>query len=324
MLLALPAHRPSARATLKMYQPQVLVGKVVACFVRLLVLMGLHRLLPRISLTIHADGPLATLVSDHNRMGCLLGNPEAHTRRALVLHEHEGHYLVDKIGVDEKSNRAVLAELDAIKMLPDGLTGIPALHGENLGNAWSSYATRFVDGVSPGKDDDERVLGLLGDWMKDARSAPLSESRQWKEMVDFADTHEVENVWSVIQKAATERILLGVFHGDFAPWNIKLSENGRSVVLDWETGTNEGPSGWDWLHYMIQRSSLVDGISAIEILKLCRNWAKSEIGKNFLGEAGWCEKTELWIGTYLAYSAWAMGFDRNELLAAWMESCQSQ
>ena len=94
--------------------------------------------------------------------------------------------------------------------------------------------------------------------------------------------------------------------------------DGAVAVLAWETGCNEGPAGWDWLHYMIQRGSLVDNRSASETLKLCREWAKSGKGKSFLDEAGWVHQTELWIGTYLAYSSWIAGFDRDELLSSWM------
>jgi len=318
LLIALPADRDAARATLKLYQPQVFIGKAVAGVVGFLVRAGLHRILPCKSLAVRASGPLAVLVSDRARVGFLLGNPEADTRRALMVHKEAGGYVVDKVGVDQKSRASVMAELELIKTLPNKLTGIPVLHREHLGYGWASYATDFVEGTSPCKGDDEQVLGVLVDWMNGAETVPLSETEQWQKMTDYASRHENREIWEVLQKSATLRIKAVVTHGDFAPWNIKLSADGAVAVLDWETGCNEGPAGWDWLHYMIQRGSLVDTRSASETLKLCREWAKSEKGGRFLDEAGWGNQIEPWIGTYLAYSFWIAGFDRDELLSSWM------
>ena len=318
LLLALPADRETAWATLKLSQPQVCLGKVVALVVGILVRTGLHRFLPRKCLTVRADGPLAELVNDHSKVGFLLGNPKGDTRRALLVHHQGDGYVVDKVGVDEKSRQSVMAELEVIKMLPDRLMGSPVLYGNHFEDTWASYTTGFVEGSSPGKDDDEQVIGILSDWMKDAQAVPLSETGQWKEMDDYASGHEEGEIWARLQKVSSLSVKTGVFHGDFAPWNIKLSNDGGVVVLDWETGCNEGPSGWDWLHYMIQRASLVEGGSASEILKLCREWAKSGKGKSFLDEAGWGNQIEPWIGTYLGYSSWIAGFDRDELLSSWM------
>ena len=318
LLLALPADREAALVTLKLYQPQVFMGKVVAVVVGLMVRVGLHRLLPSKSLKVHIGGPLAVLVNDLSRAGFLLGNPDAESRRALVVHHQADGYVVDKVGVDKKSRQSVIAELEVIKMLPDMLTGTPDLYGNQLEDTWASYTTGFVEGSSPSKDDDELVIGILGDWMKNARCVSLCETGQWQEMADSVSGHEVGEIWTRLEKASSLSVKVGVFHGDFAPWNIKLSNDGGVTVLDWETGCNEGPTGWDWLHYMIQRAILVDEISVNEALDSCHTWAETEKGKQFLDSAGWGRNVELWIGSYLAYSSWIAGFDRKELLTAWM------
>jgi hypothetical protein len=49
-----------------------------------------------------------------------------------------------------------------------------------------------------------------------------------------------------------------IFHGDFAPWNIKVPLRGKVWnVLDWERGDLTGVPGWDWFHYVIQPGILV-------------------------------------------------------------------
>ena len=48
-------------------------------------------------------------------------------------------------------------------------------------------------------------------------------------------------------------------HGDFAPWNIKVSRaDGSWLALDWERGQLAGIPGWDWFHYAIQTGILVE------------------------------------------------------------------
>jgi len=322
LLLALPAGRKAAIATLKLYQPQVFIGKSVARVVGFLARMGLHRILSRKRLTIREGGPLAMLVSDHSKCGFLLGNPEVDTRRVLLVHQKGERYVVDKVGVDQKSRDSVMAELEVIKTLPDYLSGVPTLLGESEERTWSSYATDFVLGKSPGIGDDERVLSLLTDWMKNTNNVSLLETNQWQKMADYAEDKAVREIWQNLQGSGTIRIKAVVLHGDFAPWNLKLSHDGEVVVLDWETGCNAGPAGWDWLHYLVQRSLLVERNSVSNTLKLCRDWAKSARGQKFLDEAGWGNQTEQWIGTYLAYSSWVVGFDRDQLLSEWMGSWQ--
>lgn len=48
-----------------------------------------------------------------------------------------------------------------------------------------------------------------------------------------------------------------IFHGDFAPWNIREACNGSWILLDWERGETEGIPGWDWLHFALQPAILV-------------------------------------------------------------------
>ncbi len=61
----------------------------------------------------------------------------------------------------------------------------------------------------------------------------------------------------------------GIAHGDFAPWNARLSE-GRLFVFDWEAAEWEAPACWDRFHFEIQvlsrlrRSGNLPPASAVE------------------------------------------------------------
>ncbi|NWK55182.1 hypothetical protein HW115_06140 [Verrucomicrobiaceae bacterium N1E253] len=278
----------------------------------------MHKLLPQLKLNIGENGPLAAWVGDKEKIGFLLGNPEADARRAMVVHTHNSGYVVDKIGAGDQSMTSVIAERKVIVSLPAKLKGIPELRGEQEGDGWATYSTGFVHGYSPGRSDDNRVVDLLSQWMKVSATIPLGETKQWKATASKVSKLDGFDIWPRLSNAALMPIKIGVFHGDFAPWNIKISRVLEISVLDWEHGCSDGPAGWDWLHYMIQRATLVDGMSASEALNVCRVWAETDRGKRFLDAAGWGAQVELWIGTYLVYSSWVAGFDRDELITAWL------
>ena len=55
-----------------------------------------------------------------------------------------------------------------------------------------------------------------------------------------------------------------LFHGDFAPWNIRVSssaKNGEWIVLDWERGTLRGVPGWDWFNFVVQYNTWIRRLS---------------------------------------------------------------
>lgn len=48
----------------------------------------------------------------------------------------------------------------------------------------------------------------------------------------------------------------GITHGDFAPWNSRVS-NGQLYVFDWEHAEWQVPTGWDAFHFHVQVSNLL-------------------------------------------------------------------
>ena len=59
-----------------------------------------------------------------------------------------------------------------------------------------------------------------------------------------------------------------LFHGDFAPWNIKVSsKDGTWTVLDWERGEQIGFPTWDWFHYVIQTGILVQKLTTRDLIQ---------------------------------------------------------
>lgn len=318
VLLAIPSDRVAANMTLKLYQPQKFLAKAYTLALKFLVYFGLHKLLPRVQLQLAKNGPVSSSSNYLDSIGLLFGNPEADNQKIIVVRKEVDVWVVDKIGFEKLSKKAIVNETNTISSLPKGGTGIPVLLGKEQQENWAMYTTRFTDGDSPRPCDDDRVLDVLTSWSKYGESMAFSDTEQWNSMLVYAKENGGLDVWNEINTAAPINIMVGLYHGDFTPWNIKTLSNGSISVFDWEHGINKGPAAWDWLHYLIQRATLVDHLSPSETLEICREWAKSEKGGRFLDEAGWGNQIEPWIGTYLAYSSWIAGFDRDELLSSWM------
>lgn len=321
LLLALAADKKAARMTLALYHPQSLKARVLVVGVSCLIAVGLHRFLPQRIITIRETSPLSGLRNLSDQIGFLLGNVKGYARRAIVVHranEKDLCYVVDKIGFGEAAKKSVVDERLVIEVLPRENTGVPQIWNQGEADGWAFYTTPYLDGRSPRASDQEDVLRVLKNWSENGVSMPLGSTPQWVMIKEAVVAQQGSmSMFEQLGNAGDVMIKVGLFHGDFAPWNIKVSPEGDIHVMDWEDGCNAGPAGWDWLHYMIQRASLVDHLPAPEILKVCRRWAKSEAGNNFLTEAGWGDEVELWLGSYLMYSLWISKFDRGELLRVW-------
>ena len=60
-------------------------------------------------------------------------------------------------------------------------------------------------------------------------------------------------------------ISCGIMHGDFAPWNTRLKDEGL-FVYDWEWASLEAPNSWDIHHFRVQVASLLDKKGGSDLL----------------------------------------------------------
>src|SRR5262249_49195183 len=90
-------------------------------------------------------------------------------------------------------------------------------------------------------------------------------------------------------------------HGDFAPWNIKISPQGIWTVLDWERGELEGIPGWDWFHYIIQPAILVEHVSTSGLVQRIENHLTTDSFKHYAADAGIHGLERLLLLAYLLY-----------------------
>ena len=319
LLLALPRDKELALLTLSLYQPQTSKAKLLAKGLSAMIKLGLHSLLPRLDMQISSESALADFVLRRQQFGFLLGNPEAEARRAIVLYRDGNALAVAKVGVGELARMSVEAEAATIKSLPKNHRGIPCIRKCSGHDKWYYYSTVLSTAIGPKRRNDCQILELLSQWAAHFQTCKLRETGIWNLLRSDQRVSEAPNYFCFLEDLGGLEIKVGLYHGDFAPWNIKISDEGEACVLDWEYARLDGLAGWDWLHYIIQRATLVSHHSAIEVLTECRLWAATSEGRSFLSAAGWGRHTEEWLGSYLIYSAWVDGFERDELLQAWSE-----
>lgn len=313
LLLGLPADAKAARATLALYHPQAMLARAMVIVMSCLIPLGLHRWLLKRRIEIKENGPLSARCNQANVIGFLLGTHETDNRRAIVLYLGKVGYEVEKMGFGESARLSVLDEGRIIESLPEDHMGIPKLLSIRDEDDWASYTTLYLVGRSPSTGDAGNILSLLRDWMDRSTTQRFDKTSQWLSLREFAESSkddEVKERWRKLKKVAGLEIKVGLFHGDFAPWNIKVMGDGSMVVMDWEHASLMGPLGWDWLHYMVQYGLLVEKLPLNEVEEKCRRWANSEDGQVFLKQAGWLDHEEEWIQSYLMYSGWVLGFDR--------------
>jgi aminoglycoside phosphotransferase (APT) family kinase protein len=93
-----------------------------------------------------------------------------------------------------------------------------------------------------------------------------------------------------------------IFHGDFAPWNIRVDQRtGEWVVLDWERGETAGPPAWDWFHFVIQNEILVRHTSTEALVERVAGLACSPAFRRYARLAGIEAWTRPLLLAYLLY-----------------------
>jgi hypothetical protein len=317
--LLLPKDRKLALATLRLYPPQKLIGKLLSWAVSLLIYLGIHRkLLTTIQLRVNSGSPLAE-ISDgatEAEFGVLLGNPLSRVRKALLVY---------KVGVDTQLMKcgsglaadAVLREMRLLRSTTAEQIGYQAfIHGWQTDN-WIAFSSEMLQTRPLGTGHDNQILSQLARWSSDGKLLPLQQHPQWQDLL-----HHVQGTgcYDYFARHNQQPILASLYHGDFAPWNVLRKTSGGLAIVDWEHARLNGIAGWDLLHFHVQRQQLVQHLSAQQILKRCRQLLSTSQVQGYLQLCGWCGLEEVLIGSYLIHSGYLLpevDYPRTEILQHW-------
>jgi hypothetical protein len=146
-------------------------------------------------------------------------------------------------------------ERSFLSAVPANMTGVPKLRATFQSPRLRAIALDFCAGDSPRPHQEHTLAPLLESWIDRDRKVAVPEVPDW---VRLEKACAGNSLFPVIAAGIRGRtVQVAMHHGDFAPWNIKVSPAGSWTVLDWERGELTGIPGWDWFHYVVQSAILV-------------------------------------------------------------------
>ena len=217
--------------------------------------------------------------------GILAGNPGAAGQRfiLLVFGDAKTPAAIVKVGLDAEAKKLIEREAAFLESVPRGSRSIPAVRGQFEQPRLRGLAMRFVDGESPRALDESAIPDLLTAWLHPHHTLAIGLTRTWWELEKNCGVHPA---FVALEKRLANRIVHpAIFHGDFAPWNIKVSE-GVWTVLDWERGELNGLPGYDWFHYIIQTRILVGKKSTTALVQELSSLLGSTAFQQYATRAG--------------------------------------
>lgn len=281
--LFLPASNTAARRSLDLYPAQSTKARLAKTLLGMCLAVGLRPGLARVSRVISQTDPFAAFLracsgvdaGEPFSFAVLAGNPSAPGRRHvfLLFDSASQPVAVVKAGLTGKARELIRHERLLLSVFDAKQKGVPRLTNAIETDDWSAFSMDFIAGDSPG-DDSSAVLGtIFSSWVNEKSSITVGDTSAWKRLEaslgggGFPET---------IASLATCQVRPVLFHGDFAPWNIKVAD-GRWTVLDWERGEQIGIPMWDWLHHVIQPGVLVRREAAdITIARLTELFASAD------------------------------------------------
>ncbi|MDB6123741.1 MAG: hypothetical protein JWQ71_2734 [Pedosphaera sp.] len=257
--LILPADSHLALSGLSLYPAQTSAARLAKLLLSLTLKLKLLTPGEIISLPIDQGSPFVTFLAQTAGTGSLLrfallaGNPHAPGRRFVLLlfNGNNEPAAVVKAGLGESATGLIKQEISFLSSVPHDTYGVPRLGAVFQSERHHAFALDFLTGHSPQPDDLTGLESLLARWIDSTRQVRISELPAWHRLAATATSSNL--IDNQLQNALCCPV---IYHGDLAPWNIKVA-NGLWQVLDWERGELAGIPGWDWFHYIIQSAVLI-------------------------------------------------------------------
>jgi hypothetical protein len=264
-LLLLPIETSRAVQCLDLYPAQTSRARLAKCALQTALRLSVPFGSERVRISLAPDAPFPRfLCSTANcsgesfpEFGVLAGNPAADSQRFVILlfNPRGQPVAVVKAGVSRYARDLIQREKTFLAAVPPKILGLPRLHSIFESAEVNAFALDFYQGGSPAPNDERMLPDMLNSWISPERKLALREFPEWAVFEREFQRAKVDG--AALGQSGDQIVQTAIQHGDLAPWNIKVSPDGRWTVLDWERGRVSGIPGWDWLHYMIQPSILV-------------------------------------------------------------------
>lgn len=308
-LLYLPILRQSATRAMSLYPAQRKAARAARALLRCLCGCGLGRFLPGTTVTIDPDAPLTGFIEslDGGRrlpdFAVLAGNPHTPGRRFIFMVFGSNHepVAVVKVGMGQQATHLIRQELSTLESAPSTALGIPHVRATLSDDTIDALAMDYLEGTSPEPVPTNQMSVLLSSWIDVERKVSVEAVPCWQRLAKSCSNSSLFQ--TLRQKLEAERFHPVLYHGDFTPWNIKVTPGrGEWKVLDWERGEPTGLPCWDWFHYRIQVGILVTRLPATALVSHIDQWIKDDDLLHYAKRAGVGGILHELLLTYLLYT----------------------
>lgn len=211
---------------------------------------------------------------------------------------------VIKLGLDVAGRAATDREAALLEQLPANTIGCTHTTGRLTTPKLSAFATDYFPGDSP--DDDLGMEILFHSWLNPGPAVAMESLDTWQEL-ETEVASAVPDAWRVLRAAlAGKNIHSTLYHGDFAPWNIRAVNLQNLQVFDWERGRLQGIPGWDWFHFVVQTSILARRHSVQRVAAEVEELLQSPRFGKYADSAGIQDIVKPLMLAYLLHHRWVI------------------
>jgi len=258
--LLLPNSPRLATKGLELYAPQTRSARWARCILATGLRCGLLTVLKKAPLNLAENDPFAHYLqeqagTDAAHFALLVGNPNTRGQRCIfLLLDQAGNAVgVVKAGAGPDATALIAHEEAFLKKVPAATPGIPRLRSSYASDRVRALAFDFFRGAVPAKDDWATAGNVLSLWVNSNFTVDVEDLAVWHRLLAAAG----RELPAKLRELETSKLCPAIFHGDFAPWNMRRT-GGEWMMVDWERAELTGPPLWDWLHFIIQPAILVE------------------------------------------------------------------
>ena len=310
--LLLPPRLTEIRAGLNLYSAQRRPAKIWRALLPVMFQTPAVKVFERIQFQADAASPIMQFMAEQAGRPAAEISPAAikvsevgsRARLVMLLCDESGRPgRVIKAGVNPAGLAATNREVELLEKLPPNKLGCIRVTGRLTTPAISAFATDYFPGTSP--NDDAGMEHLFHAWLNDEPPVPLESLPSWHELAASAGAKS--ECWEILCRAlAGKKIRTTLYHGDFAPWNVRIVNSQNLQAFDWERGRLHGFPGWDWFHFIVQTSVLARGYSVERAAAEVEQLIHSPRFQKYAAAAGISDIAEPLLLAYLLHQCWVI------------------
>ncbi len=262
--LLLPATAKGVRVGLELYSAQRRRAKIWRAMLPLILRTPMASVFQRVRLSADTNSEIVRFMSEQSGVpadqlsapAIKFGGVEDERSRIVLLicDQTSRPVKVIKTGLDAGGRMATEREADLLEKLPADMLGCIRMTGRLKTPKMASFATAYFPGDSP--EDDTGMEQLFHSWINPGPEVAIQNLDVWQELeIEVAAADPA--AWQVLRPVLADKSLRStLYHGDFAPWNIRAINSQNLQAFDWERGNLRGVPAWDWFHFIVQTSIL--------------------------------------------------------------------